>query len=261
VTERMPAPPRRRGLLIPAFLVLGALAVLLGLGTWQLERKAWKEALIDTLSRRLAAAPVELPAPEQWTGLDAAQTEFRRVAFRAQFLNDREALVFTTGSTLRADTAGPGYWVFTPARLSDASVVVVNRGFVAQAAKEPASRSTGQISGVGDIVGALRWPEARGLFTPADDPAGNLWFVRDHLAMAAARNWGKVAPFYVEQEAPSPPGGWPRPGRLQVSLPNNHLQYAVTWYALAAVLAVLSVIFTWGRWREARATRCPQPRG
>jgi surfeit locus 1 family protein len=254
-----PAPPRRRGLLVPAILALMALAVLLSLGTWQLERMAFKEALIDTLTRRLGAAPVGLPPPERWAGLDAEQAEFRRVAFRAQFLNDREALVFTTGSTLRADTAGPGYWVFAPARLADGTIVVVNRGFVSQAAKDPASRAAGQISGLVDIVGAMRWPEPSGIFTPAHDPAGNLWFVRDHLAMAAAANWGVVAPFYVEQEAPSPPGGLPRPGRLQVSLPNNHLQYAMTWYGLAAVLVVLSAIFAWGRWREARVSRGPAP--
>ena len=84
----------------------------------------------------------------------------------------------------------------------------------------------------------MRWPEARHWFTPKDDPAQNLWFVRDPIAIAAAKGWGaRVAPFYVEQERPVPPGGLPQPGKLVANLRNNHLQYAVTWFGLALVLA------------------------
>src|SRR5262249_17530744 len=129
VRDPAPAPRRRRGLLLPAVLAALGFAVLISLGTWQLERKAWKEALIDTLSGRLAEPPAALPPPERWPSLDADDDEFRRVAFRGQFLNDQEALVYTTGSALRTDASGPGYWVFTPARLGDGRLVVVDRGF------------------------------------------------------------------------------------------------------------------------------------
>ena len=76
----------------------------------------------------------------------------------------------------------------------------------------------------------------------------NLWFARDPAAMAAAKNWGNVAPFYVDQEAPLPPGGLPKAGPLKASLPNNHLQYAVTWYGLAAVILIAALFF----WRARR---------
>src|SRR5262249_16313617 len=105
-----------------------------------------------------------------------------------------------------------------------------------------------------DIVGVLRWAEHAGMFTPAAEPARNLWFARDPLAIAAAKGWGNVAPFYVEQEAPVPPGGLPQPGKLTVNLPNNHLQYALTWFSLAAVLIAVFVAFARARRREKPAS-------
>ena len=135
------------------------------------------------------------------------------MAFPAAFVPGEEALVYTVGSALRADVSGPGYWVFAPARLADGSIVVVNRGFVPEGRQDPASRPEGQGGGTVALVGVVRWPEARGLFTPADNPERNLWFVRDHLAIAAARQWGPVAPFFIDQEAPLPPGGLPKAGQ------------------------------------------------
>jgi len=239
----MTAARLRRSLVVPSVAALAALAALIWLGTWQLERKAWKEDLIATLTQRLAAAPANLPAPAAWDRLTQNADEFRRVAFAAEFLHDREALVYTAGSGLRGDVSGPGYWVFTPARRLDGSLVMINRGFVPDGRQDPGSRAAGQTPGTVQIVGALRWPEARGLFTPADNPERNLWFVRDHLAIAAAKGVGPVAPFFIDQEAPVPDGGLPRPGKLTPKLPNNHLQYALTWYGLALVLAVLFLIW------------------
>ena len=96
----------------------------------------------------------------------------------------------------------------------------------------------------------MRWPEPRGLFTPNDTPAKNLWFVRDPAAIAAAKGWGTVAPFYIDQEAPPAPGGLPKVGPLKPSLPNNHLQYAVTWYGLALVVLISGIVFVRTRRRE-----------
>ena len=246
-------PLRRRGLLVPGLFTLVGIALLIGLGVWQLERKVWKEALIDSITRRMTAALVALPPPERWPSLDPAAAEFTRVAFRAEFENDQEALVFASGAALRPDVSGPGYWVFTPARLGGGARVVVNRGFVPEAASDPASRAAGRVSGPVDIVGALRWPERSGWFTPAGEPARNLWFARDHLAIAAAKGWVSVAPFYVEQEAPPAPGGLPRPGKLVVKLPDNHLQYAIIWFGLALVLAGVFAAFARAHWRERRS--------
>jgi surfeit locus 1 family protein len=240
----------RRGLLVPSVAALLALAVLVALGTWQLERRAWKHALIATLTQRLAEHPGALPAQASWDHLDAAEMEFRRVAFRAEFQHDQEALVFTSGSALRSDVSGPGYWVFTPARLPGGGLIVVNRGFVPEGRQDAKTRPDGQVAGAVEIAGAIRWPEARGAFTPADDPGRSLWFVRDHRAMAAAKNWGPVAPFFIDQEAPAVPGGLPRAGRIAPNLPDNHLQYAVTWYGLAAVLIAVFALWVRGRLRD-----------
>jgi cytochrome oxidase assembly protein ShyY1 len=241
-------------LIVPGLFTLAGIALLIGLGIWQLERRAWKEALIDSITRRTTAAPAALPPPERWATLDPTEDEFRRVAFRARFENDQEALVYASGAALRMDASGPGYWVFTPARLPDGAQVVVNRGFVPDAKSDAASLAAGHISGSVDIVGALRWPERPGWFTPAGEPAKNLWFARDHLAIAAAKRWGSVAPFYVEQEAPAAPGGFPAPGKLVVNLPNDHLQYAITWFGLAAVLAGVFGAFVRAQWRERAGT-------
>jgi len=242
-------------LVLRALLALVGFVLLVLLGTWQLERKAWKEALIDTLSRRLAAEPAQLPDVGTWPRLDPSEMEFRPVHLRAELLEAKEALVFTNGSALRDDARGPGYWVFTPARLAEGSIVMIDRGFVPEGRQDPATRRQGELDGMLDIVGVMRWPEPRGFFTPKDDPARNLWFVRDPTAIAAAKNLGPVAPFYVEQESPVPPGGLPSPARLTPHLPNNHLQYAITWYGLAAVLAAVFGAFAWSSWRQGARVR------
>ena len=228
------------GLLLPAIV---AFLILIGLGTWQVERKAWKEGLIAALTERLGAAPVALTAAKDWQNLDQAGDEYTRVTFSAQFDNAAEALVYGAASAFRPDVTGPGYWVFTPARLADGSTVIVDRGFIPEEKKNPTAREAGQIAGPVTIVGTLRWPDARHWFTPNDDPAHNLWLSRDPQSIAAAKGLGTVASFFVEQESPVPPGGLPHPGKLVVALPDNHLQYAITWYGLAAALAVTFAVW------------------
>jgi surfeit locus 1 family protein len=232
-----------RSLVIPATI---AFVVLIGLGTWQLQRKTWKEGLIAALSAQLAAPPIALPAASTWPDLDVGSLQYHRVSFTAQFDNAKEALVWAAPSAFRRDVSGPGYWIFTPAHLADGRVVLVNRGFVPEGRQDPKSRSQGQIAGPITIAGALRWPDARHWFTPHDEPAQNLWFTADPSAIAAAKGLGPVAPFYVEQESPTPPGGLPQPGKLVVSLPDNHLQYALTWYGLALVLLVMFASWVYG---------------
>lgn len=231
----------RLGGFLFALFVLVATGVLVALGTWQLDRLRWKEGLIAELDAKLSAKAGDLPPRERWQRLDPTTDEFRRVAFPAEFLSNEEALVYSSGSSLRPDAAGPGYWVFTPARLLGGSVVIVNRGFVPEGKQDPKAHA--QPTGVVDIVGVMRWPEARNQFTPADEPGKNLWFARDPAAMAAAKNWGTVAPFYIDQEAPLAPGGLPKAGPLKAALPNNHLQYAVTWYGLAAAIFIAALFF------------------
>jgi surfeit locus 1 family protein len=240
------AQPRRLrtlvSLLVPAAI---AFAVLIALGTWQLQRKAWKEALITTLNERLAEPPGPLPPAASWPTLDRDDTEYRRVAFTATFDDSKEALVYAAASAFRPDVSSPGYWVFTPALLADGRVVVVNRGFVPQDLANPARRPGGHLDGPIAMTGTLRWPDTPSWFTPHDEPAHNLWFLRDPAAIAAAKGLRDVASFYVEQETPVPPGGYPQPGKLEVRLRNEHLQYVVTWYGLALVLVVIFAV--WAR--------------
>ena len=133
-----------RSLVIPATIVF---ALLIGLGTWQLQRKTWKEGLIAALTAQLAAPPIALPAASTWPRLDENALQYHRVTFTAQLDNSHEALVYAIPSTFRPDVqeAGPGYWVFTPARLTDGSTVIVNRGFVPEGRQDPKLRAQGEI--------------------------------------------------------------------------------------------------------------------
>ncbi len=241
---------RRGGVIGATLFAVAGVAVLIGLGVWQLDRRVWKENLIATLTARLARAPGELPPLADWPRLTPDKDEYTRVTFSAEFSAGEEALVYTAGSAFRPDVQGPGYWVFAPARLAGGGIVLVDRGFVPYDRKQPATRAAGTPHGAIEMVGVMRWPETRGTFTPADDPKGNVWYLRDPKAIAAAKKWDGAAPFYIEQEAPEPPGGLPKPGKLAVNLPDNHLQYAITWFGLALGLAGVYGVWLFGRLRR-----------
>ena len=246
----MSAPARRRGLFEPTVFAVVGITFLIGLGLWQLDRKAWKENLIATVTARTSLAPEDLPPRASWPRLVQEGNEYRRVVFPAEFLEGQEALVYTSGSPFRPDVKGPGYWVFAPAQLAGGSIVLVNRGFVPADRKDPATRADAKTSGIVDIIGVMRWPESRGLFTPVDDPKTNVWYLRDPKAMATEKKWATAAPFYIDQEAPVPPGGLPLPGKFSVALIDNHLQYAITWFGLALALAGVYVVWLAGRFRR-----------
>src|SRR5262245_4480825 len=120
----------RRGLLVPILIALLALLILIGLGSWQLERKAWKEALIATMEERLAAAPVSSPPPRDWPRLRPDNAEFLRVKFRAQLVKGQGVFVYVAGSALRDDIKEPGYFAFQPARLAGRCTVVITRCYL-----------------------------------------------------------------------------------------------------------------------------------
>jgi surfeit locus 1 family protein len=240
-------------LLLPGVIALVTFAILLGLGFWQLQRLAWKDDLIVTLDRRTNALPAPLPQPKDWAQLSPDADEFSRVTVTVQFLDRPHAHVFTSGSALRQDIKAPGYFVFVPARLASGEIVVVDAGYVSE-------RTYPWIGGKMEIVGYLRWPEKPSWLVSAHDAAGTLWFVRDHRAMARELGWGEhVAPFYIDQEAPVPAGGSPRPGPLAVKLRNDHLGYAITWFGLAAVLLVVFAFWAVRGEREVSASRPRSP--
>ncbi|HZL31214.1 MAG TPA: SURF1 family protein [Pseudolabrys sp.] len=241
---------KRGGVLEATIFAIVGVAILIGFGVWQLDRLAWKENLVATVNERIAQPAQPLPPRESWSRLLPAGSEYARVTFPAEFLEGQEALAYTSGSSLRPDVKGQGYWVFSPARLAGGSVILVNRGFVPSDKKDAATRADGAPHGSVDIVGYMRWPEARGLFTPADDVKGNVFFARDIKAMSDAHRWGVAAPFYIDMEGPVPPGGLPKPGKIDVQLPNSHFQYALTWFGLALGLAGVYIVWLAGRLRR-----------
>jgi cytochrome oxidase assembly protein ShyY1 len=231
---------------------LAMVALLIGLGVWQLQRRQAKHELIAALNERLAADPVALPPPAEWNALTAARDEFRRVSFTATYAPLPDAMVYSAGSAVREDVTGSGTWAFLPARLDDGAVVTVNAGFVQNTMQDRAQqdRATQRlVTGAPvKLTGYLRFPEMAAMLTPRADAAKRLWFVRDHLAMASALGWGDVAPFYIDLETPVPDSGVPKPGPLHVHLKDDHLQYAITWFSLAG-----AVVIAFGIWlRTAR---------
>jgi surfeit locus 1 family protein len=228
----------RDSLAVPTLFAITAVAIFVALGTWQVERKSWKENLIRTMDERISAAPIDLPARALWPQLDPTQDEFRHVRLAAVFVPDTPALVYAGAPASHGETPEPGYWVFALARLRTGDKIVINRGFVPDARKDAAATAADP-SGSAAMLGVMRWPQTPGYFTPKAEPDHNLWFVRDHIAIAASKGWGDVAPFYVDLETPAPPGGLPSPGTPTVQLRNEHLQYAITWYGLAAVVSIM----------------------
>jgi surfeit locus 1 family protein len=245
---------RGPGVVVTTLVVLICVGILCSLGVWQLHRKVWKENLIAAMTTRLNAPPEPLPPPSQWGALTQDKDEFRRVSFSAQFLPGQLALVYTPGSALRSDIKGPGYFVFAPAQLPDGSVIVVDRGFGPVDRKDVLTQPGTTPDQAIQIVGVLRWPEERSLFTPATESKFNVWFLRDPASMSAQGHWNAAAPFYVDQEAPVPRGGLPKPGKLEVHLRDDHLQYAITWFGLAAGLIGVYGWWLLGRVRASRGT-------
>lgn len=237
----------RRGLLVPALTTLVILAALLSLGFWQLERRGDKLALIAALDERLAAQPVALPQPSQWSALSAQADEFRRVQVAGAVDQANAARVFASVSPLRKDVTGTGVWLFAPVKLASGETIVVNLGFVAEGQSVPSATTEQKM-----LIGYIRFAEQRSWLTPADDAGKRLWFVRDHQAMAQALGWGRVAPFYIDLEGPVPPGGVPKPGPLQVNLKNDHMQYAVTWFLLAFAVAIAFAVWFRGHRQASR---------
>lgn len=250
----MTAVERRRSVAGFGIFTLAMVAVFVGLGLWQLQRRVEKHALIAALTERLAAAPGSLPQPSQWSALTPERDEFRRVSFVAAYEPRPDAMVYSSGSAVREDVIGPGTWAFLPARLPGGETVVINAGFVQNTMQERAQQDravTRLITGAPvTLSGYLRFPESAGSLTPPENSAKRLWFTRDHLAMARALGWGDgktVAPFYIDLETPVPESGIPKPGPLTVHLKDDHLQYAVTWFGLAG-----AVVIAFGVWLRAQ---------
>lgn len=226
-----PSPRSASTLILLGGLILAMIAVLLALGTWQVQRRSWKLDLIARVQRRVHAPPVAAPGPPVWPSLTREADEYRRVRATGVFLNGKTALV-------QASTdLGPGFWVMTPLRTPDGFIVLVNRGFVPPDRSAYPARATGEISGRTTVTGLLRLSEPKGGFLRHNAPAQDRWYSRDVTAIAAARGLSETAPYFIDADATPNPGGYPVGGLTVIAFPNSHLIYAVTWYGLALMLA------------------------
>ena len=220
----------------PTVFTVPVLVLLLGLSSWQIQRLFWKRDLIAQRQAALAATPTAAPR-----GLEEARgMEFRHVTDEGVFLHDKEIFLGATSEAGRN-----GYQVLTPLQEARGRIVFVNRGFIPSELKDPAKRSAGQVAGSVRVTGLLRLPPAKKpvWFLPDNRPDLNYWFWVDLPAMAAADQIDRVAPFYIDADATPNPGGWPKGGVTRLELPNNHLQYAITWFSLAVALIVVYVLY------------------
>jgi len=220
----------------PSVIALPTFLVMLGLGFWQLDRLAWKQQLIDELSARMAAPAIALPAD-----LSDPALEFRRVEITGSFLHERE--LYLPGKTYKGTY---GQWVATPFRLQDGRGLIVNRGWVPEKYFKPESRREGLLPGEVTLEGIIRLPGWQGWESarPDNAPAANVWYYFDLPAMAAAAQLeNPVTAVYVELLGDESTGLLPIGLDRRVQLPNDHLQYAITWFALAAVLLAIYLAF------------------
>lgn len=220
--------------LVPTLFTVPAILVMLGLATWQMERLAWKRALIAERAGRQAMAEVVLPS----TIDDPLAWVMRPVRVQGAFLHEHELFV-----AARSQRGNAGYQIVTPIRRADGSVVLIDRGWVPLDRKWPATRAEGQIAGTVEVAGIVRPIDKPGWAMPDNRPAENFWFYVDVPAMALALGLDRVAPVVVDAGPAPNPGGFPIGGQTRTEIRNEHLQYAITWYALAITLAVIYVIY------------------
>jgi surfeit locus 1 family protein len=227
-------------------ILLGTLAILLSLGTWQVQRLHWKEGLLSDIAERRVAPPVPLSTIEAMAA-SGGDIEYRNVTTTGRYLNNKERHFFATYD------GASGYYIYTPLQLDDGRYLFVNRGFVPYDAKEPEMRVDGQLTGQQTVTGLARakLPGKPSYIVPDNDLAKNIFYWKDLDVMASSDGLdkSKVIPFFVDADKTPNPSGLPIGGVTIVDLPNDHLQYAFTWYGLAAALVAITAI-SWYRKRH-----------
>jgi surfeit locus 1 family protein len=207
----------------------GSLALLFaGLGVWQVERLGWKRDLIARVEARVKAAPVPLGPRDRGSSFLPAEAEYFRVRTEGRYDHRRETLV--DALTER----GKGFWVLTPLVTRDRTILV-NRGFVPTDLAKTSLRQAGQPQGSVSVTGLVRLTEPGGRFLRANVPAEERWYSRDVAAIARKRGIEIVEPYFIDAEASPVPGGYPVGGLTVIRFPNNHLIYALTWFALSVL--------------------------
>ena len=226
---------------LPIFTAVCAVmfAVLISLGVWQVQRLHWKLGLIAEVNQSLAAPPITL---DQALALGEG-AQYHRVLLDGWFLNDKEAYVYASGPD-----GAPVYHVLTPFETRDRRILLVDRGIVPTKLIDPMKRARGQLD-ERVMLGVWRFPDPPGFFTPKPDRAHRIWYSRYVPDIAAADRVTLAAPVVVEADAAPNPGGWPLGGQTQIAFRNEHLQYAITWFLMAAALLGVYVAYHISRGR------------
>ena len=241
----------RTTLVVLAVIAAALFTGLVALGTWQVYRLQWKLALIERVEQRVHAPATPAPGPAQWPQISAANDEYRHVSVSGTYLYEQ------TVKTQAVTELGAGFWVLTPLRTADGNIFLINRGYIPERAT-PSSGAPGEVL---TVSGLLRISEPGGGFLRHNDPAVNRWYSRDVQAIAAQHKLAPVAPYFIDaaagklaKPATDPALTEPVGGLTVISFHNNHLVYALTWYALALMVAGAAF---WLRReeRKVRATR------
>ncbi|MBB6487683.1 SURF1 family protein [Rhizobium lusitanum] len=235
-------------LAIWVLLLLLLTALLIGLGTWQVKRLHWKLDLIARVDTRVHAPAVPAPGPAQWADITAENAEYKHVQASGILLNDKEVQVYAS------TVLGAGYWVLTPLKQTDGTTIIINRGFVPTDKRNPATRPTGQIGTDTVVTGLLRISEPKGTLLRSNVSAEERWYSRDVAAIAAARGLQNVAPYFIDADDTKNPGDLPVGGLTQISFPNSHLVYAITWYGLTVMTLGMAVFLVYFERRRRKAT-------
>lgn len=233
-------------LVVPGIAALGGLLVLLYLGFWQLDRLAWKEALIAKVEQDVSKPAIAVPGPAEWPTLDPEEADYRHVSLAGEFLPG-SAYYYTSLGPAKGPINGPGYLVYAPFRTADGWVVMINRGFIPQGLDEKGmAEVSASPAGIQEIAGLLRKSEAPNWTTPAVDEEERIWFARDtgHMLSVLGFQSEEAAPFSVDlNQALTPDTGLPQAGETIVRFKNDHLGYALTWFGLAATLVGVFVAY------------------
>jgi len=237
---------QQKGLVGLTALMLAGLALLIGLGVWQLKRLEWKQGLIAQIEARTKGPPITLEDAVALAG-EGRDPSYYRVRADGRFHHAKERYLYAVSE------GRVGWHVIAPFETEDGDVVLVDRGFVPDELKDPSARALGQVENVVTVIGIARSPETQTLFTPDNEPKVNRWFWRDLAGMARSMfpaGTTEVAPFFLEADKSEVPGGWPEGGQTRLEIPNNHLQYAITWFLLATVLLIVYGLYVRSLYRR-----------
>jgi len=267
--EPAPRPRSTTFIIIWTLIALLAFSGFTALGIWQVQRLGWKQNLIERVNQRVEAPASPAPGPDAWPAINERDDAYRHVRVTGQLLYEKTTPVQTSTDL------GQGFWLMTPLQQADGSLVMINQGFVTETPYEKTTRPADDQSVT--VAGLLRLSQTGGGVLRDNDPANGRWYSRDVKAIATARSLptARVAPYFIDAEARGEPRAphslkqtyrEPVGGLTVISFYNHHLQYALTWFALALMVGAGAfwvgreerLVRKRHRWQTARQQNAPQ---